>query len=64
MSEDTGDQTINFLNTDVSLVGGAWCVVTMVDGRQHVVSRHATQDQADRAERELNASAGERRFQP
>jgi hypothetical protein len=48
----TDDAGINFLNTDVALVDGTWCVVTLVEGMQHVVSRHASRALADDAVRQ------------
>lgn len=64
MSEPSDNDPVTFLNTAVELVEGDWCVVTLVDGAPHVVSRHADRTLAEDALRELNASANDRRFQP
>ena len=44
-------------NTFVERDGDGWCVSARVDGQRKVVSRHATLEQANRADYNLNESA-------
>ena len=47
---------VNVFGTEVDLDDEGWCVTTIVDGRRHVVSRHATRDLARQAAAEVNTS--------
>ena len=51
---------VKALGTDIHRDGADWCLTELIDGRPHVVSRHATEEQARQASRQLNSSANRR----
>ena len=54
--EGPGAERVDVFGTTVEVDDEGWCVTTVIDGRRHVISRHATRDLARQAAAEVNES--------
>jgi hypothetical protein len=60
----SGDEFVDAFGTSVARDGDRWVLRAWADGQQRVISRHATEEAARSAARELNASANRDRASP